>query len=129
MRLFCCIGPPSSGMILAIYYTQYGLCQIRSLNGGTYATKKQLNFAFTPSRESRNLKLSLFIIHLCGTETEKKQLIQEILFLFCRENEICHRKRRRKLHFKKWQVKRNKKNWSHYKYFFWYTITVVLTLF
>ena len=39
---------PSSGFILTIYYTLNGLCQIRSLDGGTYVTKKQLNFGFTP---------------------------------------------------------------------------------
>jgi len=45
---FVTFVPPSSGFVLAIYYTGYGLCQIKSLDGGTYATKKQLNFGFTP---------------------------------------------------------------------------------
>jgi len=33
---------PCVDQILAIYYTLYGLFQIKPLNGGTYAAKKQL---------------------------------------------------------------------------------------
>ncbi len=39
---------PSSGLTLAIYFTLYGLCQIKPLDGGMYVTKKQLIFGFTP---------------------------------------------------------------------------------
>jgi len=45
---FVAFVPPSSGLILAIYYTLYGLCQGKPLDGGAYATKKQLILGFTP---------------------------------------------------------------------------------
>jgi len=39
----------TSGQILAIYYTLYGLCKIKPLDGRTYVTKKQLISGLTPS--------------------------------------------------------------------------------
>ncbi len=46
---------PSSGHILAIYYTLYGLCKIKPLDDRTYVTKNQLIFGFTPLLLSRHL--------------------------------------------------------------------------
>ena len=43
---------PSRVTILAIYYTQYGLCQIRPLNGSTYENKKQRKFWLHPPPSS-----------------------------------------------------------------------------
>jgi len=43
---FVTFVPPSIGLTSAIYYTLYGLCQRKPLDGGTYATKKQLIFGF-----------------------------------------------------------------------------------
>ncbi len=41
------------GQILTNYYTLYGLCKVKTLDCGTYATKNQF--------DSRNLQFSLFI--------------------------------------------------------------------
>jgi len=35
---FVAFVPPSGGPIFAIYYKLYGLCQIKLLDGGMYAT-------------------------------------------------------------------------------------------
>jgi len=57
---------PSSGQILAIYYTLYGLCKIIPLDGGTYVTKKQLISGFTFLLLSRYLLRTLFLfMYLC----------------------------------------------------------------
>ncbi len=47
-RYFVSYIPPSNEIILAIHNALYGLCQIRSPDSGTYATKHQLNFGFNP---------------------------------------------------------------------------------
>jgi len=36
---FVAFVPPPDGQILAIYYTLYGIYQIKPLDGGTYVTK------------------------------------------------------------------------------------------
>jgi hypothetical protein len=45
---FFAFVPPSSGITLAIYYTLYGLCQLRPLDGWTNATKMLLIFNLNP---------------------------------------------------------------------------------
>ncbi len=45
---FVAFVPPSSGLTSAIYYTLYGLCPRKPLDGGTYATKKTANFRLHP---------------------------------------------------------------------------------
>ncbi len=60
---------PSSGLTLAIYYTLYGLCQMKPLDRRTYATKKQLIFGFTPPPMSLDIYSALYFIYvpyLCG---------------------------------------------------------------
>jgi hypothetical protein len=56
-------------------------------------------------RQETRYDIELDILFQVGSERMRegsKQLIQEILFLLCRENEICHtdKKRSGKLHFK-----------------------------
>ena len=55
--------PPYSGIILAIHYTLYGLCQIRSLDGRTYATKKAAKFWLWPPPVSLETYSFLYLLY------------------------------------------------------------------
>ncbi len=76
---------PSSGLILAIDNTLYALCQMKPLDGRTYATKNQLLYGFIPSHESRYLYHTLFLfMYLCiinrrelDRETESMKVKEE----------------------------------------------------
>ncbi len=65
---------PSSGPTLAIYYTLYGLCQRKPLDGRTYATKKTANFWRHSPPISPDIcsTLYFYFMYLCDCNTQSQ---------------------------------------------------------
>jgi hypothetical protein len=73
---FVAFVPPSSGLTLAIYYTLYGLCQMKPLDGSTYATKA--NF-WLPPPISLDIYSALYFNLCISVEMKVEALVVGVL--------------------------------------------------
>ena len=62
-QLFVSFVLPSSGIILTIYYTLYGLCKIRPLDGSTHATTNNTIFGLNFALLSRHIYSTLYVFY------------------------------------------------------------------
>jgi len=64
---FVAVFPPSGGPILAIFYTLYGLCQIKPLDCGTYSTKTAIFCLHPPPMSIETYSfLYFYLCTFCG---------------------------------------------------------------
>jgi len=85
---FVAFVPPSSGLTSAIYYTLYGLCQRKPLDGDTYATKKTANFRLHPPPISLDIYSALYFILCTYLCVQNLQPLLKLDYLILSENSL-----------------------------------------
>lgn len=75
--------PSSCGIVLAIYCTLYGLCQLRSLDCRTNATQNNKSFDLNPPFTVQiSIALSIYSIYLCAFAVLTLKFVDTLLCTF-----------------------------------------------